>query len=61
MAATASYGARFSDNAEWYVNASYQHVGSRYTQPSDQENNPRDFTHSLSPLVPTGSITTTRT
>ena len=26
-----------------YVGASYQHVGSRYTQPSDQENNPRTF------------------
>ena len=26
-----------------YVGASFQHVGSRYTQPSDQENNPRSF------------------
>ena len=34
----ATYGhARFSDNADWYVDASFQHVGSRYTQPSDQE------------------------
>jgi iron complex outermembrane receptor protein len=58
MAATASYGARLSDTAEWYVNASYQHVGSRYTQPADQENNPRGFVHGLPPWVPAGSITT---
>ncbi|HEU4957511.1 MAG TPA: TonB-dependent receptor [Sphingomicrobium sp.] len=37
MAATVSYGQRFSDNADWYVNASWQHVGNRYTQPGDQE------------------------
>jgi iron complex outermembrane receptor protein len=24
-----------------------QHIGSRYTQPSDQENNPRTFVHGL--------------
>ena len=32
---------------ESYVTASYQHIGSRFTQPSDQENNPRIFTHGL--------------
>ena len=32
---------------ESYVTASYQHVGSRFTQPSDQENNPRTFVHNL--------------
>jgi iron complex outermembrane receptor protein len=32
---------------ESYVTASYQHVGSRFTQPSDQESNPRTFTHGL--------------
>ena len=37
MAATATYGQRFSDNAEWYATASFQHVGNRYTQPGDQE------------------------
>jgi iron complex outermembrane receptor protein len=36
-AVTATYGSRFSDNADWYVSASAQHVGSRYTQPGDQE------------------------
>jgi outer membrane receptor protein involved in Fe transport len=30
-----------------YVTASWQHVGSRFTQPSDQESNPRTFTHGL--------------
>ena len=30
-----------------YVTASVQHVGSRFTQPSDQENNPRTFVHGL--------------
>jgi iron complex outermembrane receptor protein len=58
MAATATYGQRLGDNADWYVSTSYQHVGSRYTQPADQENNPRDFVHSLAPLVPVGSVTT---
>jgi len=32
---------------ESYVTASYQHVGSRFTQPSDQEDNPRTFAHGL--------------
>jgi len=45
MAAAATYTSRFRDNAEWYVSGSFQHVGSRYTQPSDQENNPRTFVY----------------
>jgi len=32
---------------ESYVNASWQYVGSRFTQPSDQEDNPRTFVHGL--------------
>jgi len=47
MAASATYGSRFGDAGDWYVNASVQHVGSRYTQPADQENNPRTFAHGL--------------
>ncbi|HYI42893.1 MAG TPA: TonB-dependent receptor, partial [Sphingomicrobium sp.] len=46
FAATANYGQRFN-TGDWYVNASYQRVGSRYTQPSDQEDNPRTFVHGL--------------
>ena len=37
MAASATYGSRFNDNADWYVTGSVQHVGSRITQPGDQE------------------------
>ena len=37
MAASATYGSRFGDNADWYVTGSFQHVGNRYTQPGDQE------------------------
>ncbi|MEO6113494.1 MAG: TonB-dependent receptor [Sphingomicrobium sp.] len=37
MAATANYGQRWGADKEWYVNASVQHVGNRYTQPGDQE------------------------
>jgi iron complex outermembrane receptor protein len=47
MAATVAYTQRFSDTGEWYVTGSFQHVGSRYTQPSDQENNPRNFVSGL--------------
>ena len=43
MAATATYGQRFSDNADWYVTASAQHVGNRYTQPGDQEEANQNF------------------
>lgn len=37
------------DNAgtDAFLSASVQHVGSRFTQPSDQENNPRTFVHGL--------------
>ncbi|MBK6982762.1 MAG: TonB-dependent receptor [Betaproteobacteria bacterium] len=42
-----------------YVTASVQHVGSRFTQPSDQENNPRTFTHNLPFLGAPASAATT--
>jgi outer membrane receptor protein involved in Fe transport len=45
---TASLTYNFSlAGRESYVTASVQHVGSRFTQPSDQENNPRTFVHGL--------------
>ena len=47
MSAAASYSWPVMDAAEAYIGASFQHVGSRYTQPSDQENNPRTFAHGL--------------
>jgi iron complex outermembrane recepter protein len=44
---------------EAYVGATFQHVGTRFTQPGDQENNPRTFVHNL-PFggAPAGSATT---
>jgi outer membrane receptor protein involved in Fe transport len=47
FATSATYGSRFSDSSEWYVSASWQRVGNRYTQPADQENNPRTFVANL--------------
>jgi outer membrane receptor protein involved in Fe transport len=47
LSANASYTFEVADGADAFVGASYQHVGSRYTQPSDQENNPRTFVHGL--------------
>ena len=47
LSANASYEFPVADDAEAFVGASFQHVGARYTQPSDQENNPRTFVHNL--------------
>jgi iron complex outermembrane receptor protein len=47
LSASGSYEWPISDNADAYLSASYSHIGSRYTQPADQENNPRTFTHGL--------------
>jgi outer membrane receptor protein involved in Fe transport len=47
ISASASYTFPIGTGADAYVGASFQHVGSRYTQPSDQENNPRTFVHGL--------------
>jgi len=42
-----------------YVTASWQYVGSRFTQPSDQEDNPRTFAHGLPFLGAPASAATT--
>jgi iron complex outermembrane receptor protein len=44
-ATSATYGGQFPQDGggEWHVTGSVQYVGSRYTQPADQENNPRTF------------------
>jgi len=47
ISASTSYTFPVMTDAEAFVGASVQHVGSRYTQPSDQENNPRPFVHGL--------------
>ena len=42
-----TYTRRIADNMDGFITASFQHVASRYTQASDQENNPRPFVHRL--------------
>jgi len=46
IAATASYTFPLGSN-EGFLAATFQHVGTRFTQPSDQENNPRSFVSGL--------------
>lgn len=46
VAATAQYTFPLG-RGEGFLAASFQHVGNRYTQPSDQENNPRSFVSGL--------------
>ena len=59
LTANASYTFPVAESADAFFGVSAQHVGSRYTQPSDQENNPRVFVHGL-PFggAPAGSATT---
>ena len=45
--ASATYSFPIGTDSEAFFNASFQHVGSRFTQPGDQENNPRTFVHGL--------------
>jgi len=47
LSANASYTFEVAEDADAFFGTSFQHVGSRYTQPSDQENNPRTFVHGL--------------
>ena len=47
LSVSGSYEFPVSATADAYVAASYSHVGNRYTQPADQENNPRTFVHGL--------------
>jgi iron complex outermembrane recepter protein len=37
FATTAAYGQRFRDSGDWYVQASWQFVGDRWSQPGDQQ------------------------
>ncbi|MFM7027120.1 MAG: TonB-dependent receptor [Chakrabartia sp.] len=45
LSANATYNFDVGASASGFVTASFQHVGNRFTQPSDQENNPRTFGH----------------
>ncbi|SMF70376.1 TonB-dependent receptor [Allosphingosinicella indica] len=47
MAANASYTFPIGPGSDAFIAASFQHVGSRYTQPSDQENPIRSFVSGL--------------
>ena len=59
FSASGSYEWPVSSSADAYLSASWSHVGNRYTQPADQENNPRTFVHGL-PFggAPAGASTT---
>ncbi len=59
MAATATYETALSDRMDGFLSATFQHVGSRFTQPSDQENNPRTFVSGLPFGGATGTAGTT--
>jgi iron complex outermembrane receptor protein len=54
----ATYTRRLTDAMDGFVNASFQHVGSRYTQASDQEDNPRSFVSGLPFAGATGNEAT---
>jgi iron complex outermembrane receptor protein len=47
LAANAQYSFSMGGDTEGFIAASFQHIGSRFTQPSDQENNPRSFVSGL--------------
>ena len=47
LSANATYNFEIGDGADGHFTATFQHVGNRFTQPSDQENNPRTFVHNL--------------
>jgi outer membrane receptor protein involved in Fe transport len=49
LAASAYYHVPINDDghSEAFIGATAQHVGTRFTQPGDQENNPRTFVHNL--------------
>jgi iron complex outermembrane receptor protein len=47
FAANATYNMDFNDTTSGFISGTVQHVGTRFTQPSDQENNPRTFVSNL--------------
>ena len=47
FSATGSYEFPIAPGADAYFAAAFTHVGSRFTQPADQENNPRTFVSGL--------------
>ncbi|MGZ8286962.1 MAG: TonB-dependent receptor [Allosphingosinicella sp.] len=59
IAASAFYNIPLDDGGEAYMGITFQHNGTRFTQPGDQENNARTFVHGL-PFggAPAGASTT---
>ena len=53
-----TYSKEVREGVNGYVKASVQHVGSRFTQASDQENNPRSFVSGLAFGGATGAVPT---
>jgi len=47
ISVSATYTRTLTDTMDGYITASFQHVGNRYTQASDQEDNPRSFVSGL--------------
>lgn len=47
VSASATYSFPIGTDSDAFLTAAFQHVGSRFTQPGDQENNPRTFVHGL--------------
>ena len=58
ISANATYTVPLANASNLVFNGSVQHVGSRYTQPSDQENNPRSFVSGLAFGGATGTAAT---
>lgn len=58
ISADITYNKQINDDMKAYVTASVQHVGSRFTQASDQENNPRSFVSGLAFGGATGTVPT---
>ncbi|MCC7395192.1 MAG: TonB-dependent receptor [Sphingomonadaceae bacterium] len=58
LAASADYSFDLTDDTTGFFRASVQHIGSRYTQASDQEGNPRSFVSGLAFGGATGTVPT---
>ena len=58
ISADITYSKEIREGVKGYVTASVQHVGSRFTQASDQENNPRSFVSGLAFGGATGTVPT---
>ena len=58
ISADITYSKEIREGVKGYITASVQHVGSRFTQASDQENNPRSFVSGLAFGGATGTVPT---